>query len=262
MSYQDKINSPFMYAIGAFVAVFVIAQSIVFLRRAWKQGLKIGMSREKLWRAVKSSALFSVVPSIPIVIGVFTMSRALGVPLPWIRLSVVGAVTYELPVAEQAATAMGMTQGLSDPNFNMSVFAGVVLVMSIGIIWGVLLCLFGGLNLVNKRMDKMQDTDRKWGEIFVTSLFMGLVATFCGYIITPPIVQAIKNLTAGMDGWAVGFSGILTLITSALLMYIITKIAENNKKAKWLDGFALPLSMIVSMGMAIVYTVMLGGAIK
>jgi len=204
LSYQDKINGPFMYVLGAVVAVFVIAQSLVFLVRAWKQGLKIGISRQKLWGTVRSSALFSIVPSIPIVIAVFTMSRALGVPLPWIRLSVVGAVTYELPVAEQAATAMGMAKGLADPNFNMSVFAGVALVMSIGIIWGLLLCLFGGLEFLNKRMDKMQDTDRKWGEIFVTSLFMGLVATFCGYIITPPIVQAIRDLAAGKDGLGCG----------------------------------------------------------
>lgn len=262
MSYQDKINGPFMYTLGAIVAVFVIAQSLVFLVRAWKQGLKIGISRQKLWGAVKSSALFSIVPSIPIVIAVFTMSRALGVPLPWIRLSVVGAVTYELPVAEQAATAMGMAKGLADPNFNMSVFAGVVLVMSIGIIWGLLLCLFGGLEFLNKRMDKMQDTDKKWGEIFVTSLFMGLVATFCGYIITPPIVQAIRDLAAGKDGWAVGFAAILTLLTSALLMYVITKISEKSEKTKWLDSFALPISMIISMGMAIVFTIMLGGKIQ
>lgn len=261
MTYQDKINGPFMYILGSIVAIFVIAQSLVFLRRAWKEGLKIGMSREKLMGAVKNSAVFSIVPSIPIVIAVFTMSRALGVPLPWIRLSVVGAVTYELPVAEQAATAMGMTQGLADPAFNMSVFAGVVLVMSIGILWGLLICLFGGLEILNRRMDKMQDTDKKWGEIFVTSLFMGLVATFCGYIITPPIVDSLNQLSAGSSGWAVGFAAILTLLTSALLMLLFTNVSKNNEDSRWLESFALPLSMIISMGMAIVYTVMLGGSI-
>lgn len=261
MTYQDKINSPFMYILGAVVATFVIVQSAVFLVRAWKQGVKIGMSREKLWGAVRSSALFSIVPSIPIVIGVFTMSRALGVPLPWIRLSVVGAVTYELPVAEQAATAMGMAKGLSDPNFTMSVFAGVVLVMSIGIIWGLLLCLFGGLNVLEKRMGKMQNTDKKWGELFVTSLFMGLVATFCGYIITPPIVNAVKQFSKGAEDWAVGFAAILTLLTSAGLMYMFTKISEKDETTKWLKSFALPISMILSMAMAIVYTIILGGNI-
>ncbi len=261
MTYQDKINAPFMYILGGIVATFVIVQSVVFLLRAWKQGVKIGMSRKKLWGAVRNSALFSIVPSIPIVISVFTMSRALGVPLPWIRLSVVGAMTYELPAAEQAATAMGMTKGLADPNFTMSVFAGVVLVMSIGIIWGILLCLFGGLNVLEKRMGKMQNTDRKWGELFVTSLFMGLVATFCGYIITPPIVEAVKQFSLGVEGWAVGFAAILTLLTSAGLMFLFTNISERDETTKWLKSFALPLSMIISMGMAIVYTVLLGGAI-
>lgn len=261
MTYQEKINAPFMYLLGAIVAVFVIVQSIVFLRRAWKEGLKMGMGSKKLWAVVKSSAVFSIVPSIPIVIAIFSMTKALGVPIPWIRLSVVGAVTYELPVAEQAAKAMGMAKGLADTGFNMSVFVGVVLTMSIGIIWGMLLCLFGGLEAVNRRMDKMQNTDKKWGEIFVSSLFMGLVATFCGYIITPPIVKAITEFRQGASGWAVGFSGILTLITSALLMLLFTNLSKKNENTKWLESFALPLSMMLSMGMSIIYTVMLGGSI-
>ncbi|MCK5129762.1 MAG: DUF5058 family protein, partial [Clostridiales bacterium] len=118
-----------------------------------------------------------------------------------------------------------------------------------------------GLEVVNRRMDKMQNTDKKWGEIFVTSLFMGLVATFCGYIITPPIVNAIIGFREGVAGWAVGFSGILTLITSALLMLLFTNISRKNESVKWLESFALPLSMLLSMGMAIVYTIMLGGSL-
>jgi len=261
LTYQDKINAPFMYLLGTIVAVFVIVQSLVFLRRAWKEGIRMGMSSKKLWSVVKGSAIFSIVPSIPIVIGVFSMTKALGVPIPWIRHSVVGAVTYELPVAEQAARAMGMANGLADSGFNMRVLAGVVLTMSIGIIWGMLLSLFGGLEFINKRMDKMQDTDKKWGENFVTSLFMGLVATFCGYIVTPPIVNAIKQLGEGASGWAVGFSGILTLVTSALLMLLFTNLSKRNENAKWLESFALPLSMLMSMAMAIVYTIMLGGSL-
>lgn len=259
MTYQEKINSPFMYLLGAIVAIFVIVQSLVFLRRAWKEGLRMGMTSKKLWSVVKSSAVFSIVPSIPIVIGVFSMTKALGVPIPWIRLSVVGAVTYELPVAEQAAQAMGMAGGLADPAFNMSVFVGIVWTMAIGIMWGMILCLIGGLNIVNKRMNNMQKTDKKWGEIFVSSLFMGLVATFCGSIITPPIVDAVRRLNEGASDWAVGFTGILTLVTSAVLMALFTNLSKKEG-AKWLENFALPLAMLCSMAMAIVYTMMLGGS--
>jgi hypothetical protein len=173
---------------------------------------------------------------------------------------VVGAVSFEIPAAEQALQAMGITSGLAESSIDMSIFAGIIWTMSIGIIWGLLLCLFGGLNIVNKRMNKMQDTDKKWGEIFVSSLFMGLVATFCGSIITPPIVKAVARLKEGATDWAVGFTGILTLITSAFLMVLFTNLSKKEN-AKWLENFALPLSMLISMAMAIVYTFMLGGSL-
>lgn len=177
MTYQESINSSFMFLLGGIIATFVLVQSAIFLVRAYKQGLAIGMEKKKLFGAIKSSAIFSIVPSIPIVIGLFTMVNALGRPVSWIRLSVVGSVTYELPTAEAAATAMGMT-GLADPNFTLDIFAGVVLTMTIGIIWGLVFSIFNGVKIVTNKMSKMENTDKTWGEMFVSALFMGLVATF------------------------------------------------------------------------------------
>lgn len=256
MNYQDTINSTFMYVLGAIVAAFVLIQSTVFLVRAYKQGLAMGMDKKKLTGAIKSSAVFSIVPSIPIVIGVFTLMKAIGVPMAWIRLSVIGAVTYELPAAEQAASAMGMS-GLSDPNFSMSVFSGVVLTMSLGILAGLVMCLVDGVKLVQKRMDKMQKVDRKWGEMFVAALFMGLVAAFCGYIITPPLVGMFKGAVPVYEG----VTSILVLLTSAILMFVLTTVSKKVKKLKWVEQFALPVSMILAMVLAVVYYVALGGSI-
>jgi len=256
MNYQDTINSTFLYVLGAIVAAFVLLQSTIFLIRAYKQGITMGMDKKKLWGAIRSSAIFSIVPSIPIVIGVFTLMKAIGVPMAWIRLSVVGAVTYELPAAEAAATAMGMT-GLSDAGFTLDIFAGVVLTMSLGIITGLVLCIFNGVKIVQKRMDKMQNTDRTWGEMFVAALFMGLVATFFGSIVMPPIVGMIKGSLAIYEG----ITSILVLITSAILMLIFTTLAKKNEKLKWIEQFALPVSMVLSMVLAVVYFVALGGSV-
>lgn len=256
MNYQDTINSTFMYVLGGIVAAFVLLQSTIFLVRAFKQGIAMGIDKKKLWGAVKSSAVFSIVPSIPIVIGVFTLMKAIGVPMAWVRLSVVGAVTYELPAAETAATAMGML-GLNDPNFTMSIFSGVVLTMSLGILAGLIMCVFNGVKIVQKRMDKMQNVDRKWGEMFVAALFMGLVAAFCGYIITPPLVGMIKGAIPVYEG----VTSILVLLTSAVLMLVLTTLSKKVKKLKWVEQFALPVSMLLSMVLAVVYYAMLGGSL-
>ena len=42
-----------------------------------------------------SSAVFTIAPAVAILLGVITLSKALGLPLPWLRLSVVGALTYD-----------------------------------------------------------------------------------------------------------------------------------------------------------------------
>ena len=41
---MDFKESGFMYALGGFIVVFVLAQSLFFLIRAWKQGKKLGLS--------------------------------------------------------------------------------------------------------------------------------------------------------------------------------------------------------------------------
>jgi len=256
MNYQDTINSTFMYILGGIVAAFVLIQSAVFMIRAYRQGLKMGIDKKKLNGAIKSSAIFSIVPSIPIVIGVFTLMKSIGVPMSWIRLSVVGAVTYELPAAAQAATAMGMT-GLDDPNFTMSIFSGVVLTMSIGILAGLIMCVVNGVKIVQKRMDKMQNVDKKWGEMFVGALFMGLVAAFCGYIITPPVVGMFRGTTPVYEG----VTSILVLLTSAALMLLLTTLAKKVKKLKWVEQFALPVAMVLAMVLAVFYYIWLGGSI-
>lgn len=254
MNYQDTINSTFMYVLGGIVAAFVLLQSAIFLVRAFKQGVAIGIDKRKLWGAVKSSAIFSIVPSIPIVISVFALMGAIGVPMAWIRLSVIGAATYELPAAKTAAAAMQMT-GLNDPNINMSIFSGIVLTMSLGILAGLIMCLVNGVKFVQKRMDKMQNVDKKWGEMFVAAIFMGLVAAFCGYIITPPLVGMFSGMTTVYEG----VTPILVLLTSAALMFLFTTLSKKVKKLKWVEQFALPVSMILSMVLAVVYYVWLGG---
>ena len=88
---MDFKESGFMYALGGFIVIFVLAQSLFFLIRAWKQGKKLGLSTAIMRGTVTQSALFSLAPAISIVATILTLSGALGIVLPWIRLTVIGA---------------------------------------------------------------------------------------------------------------------------------------------------------------------------
>ena len=81
---MDFKESGFMYALGGFIVIFVLAQSLFFLIRAWKQGKKLGLSTATMRGTVTQSALFSLAPAISIVATILTLSGALGIVLPWV----------------------------------------------------------------------------------------------------------------------------------------------------------------------------------
>ena len=62
MSIFEKLNSPMLYAICGGIIAFVALVCVVFLVRAYRVGIQLGMDRAKLRRVVISSATFSVLP--------------------------------------------------------------------------------------------------------------------------------------------------------------------------------------------------------
>ncbi|MDD7271550.1 MAG: DUF5058 family protein, partial [Spirochaetales bacterium] len=107
MSYLQLANSFQMYLIVGIILLFIASTCIVFMRKSYKAGLKIGMDRKILNGAITSSAAFTILPSVSILLGVIALSGSLGVPASWLRLSVVGNLQYEATVANIAAENMG-----------------------------------------------------------------------------------------------------------------------------------------------------------
>lgn len=102
-----SVNDPFLYLLSAIIVVFVVAQSAFFLVKANRRAQQMGIAAATVRKTILSSALFSIAPAISILVGVITLSNFIGLPFPWLRLSVLGAVTYELPAATIAAGTMG-----------------------------------------------------------------------------------------------------------------------------------------------------------
>ena len=99
-----SVNHPFLYLLSGLVVVFILAQSVHFLVKAARQARKLNIASGVIRKTILSSMLFSVAPAVSILVGVITLSKFLGLPFPWYRLSVLGAVTYELPAATLAAS--------------------------------------------------------------------------------------------------------------------------------------------------------------
>jgi len=104
-----QLNSPFLYLICGLIIAYVAFVSLVFMVRAYRAGKKAGIEEAKMKRVITFSATFTILPSLGILLGVIALSGSLGVPWPWLRLSVIGALHYETQVAQAAAEQIGMT---------------------------------------------------------------------------------------------------------------------------------------------------------
>lgn len=242
---EFSLNSPILFLIVGAILLLVLAQSIFFLIRAWKAGKEMGIATSKLRKTVISSAIFTIAPAVSILMGVLVLSKKLGLALPWLRLSVIGALTYELTAAENAAKAAGTSLSDSATVVSGEQFLNISIVMTIGIIVGLILVpilckkIQGGMvNLRNK--------DKKWGELVTSALFMGMISAFMGLIFC--------NINIGLAGWIPVFVMIVSAVCMALFGLLI-KVTKWN----WINDYALPVCMLVGMLSAIPITNWIGG---
>ncbi|MBQ4563697.1 MAG: DUF5058 family protein [Lachnospiraceae bacterium] len=243
--YLSAVNSGIFYAIVAAVLVFITVMCVVFLVKSYKAGLRLGMDKKVLKKTITSSATFTLLPSISILLGVIALSGTLGVPLSWLRLSVIGALQYELNVAEIAAQSFGLS-GLNVSEMNMTAFVTIVLVMTIGILGGIVCCIF----FLKKYMKKLNASPKKekkentgkpgFGAHATTAMFVGLCAAYIG--------SYIGKVTPG------GGADVMPLIVAAIAAVCmgVFEFLIQKKKMLVLENFSLAASMLIAMAAAVV----------
>lgn len=75
---------------------------------------------------------------------------------------------------------------------------------------------------------------KKWGEILSTAMFMGVVSCF--------FATNFTKVTSGLEGWIPVF---IILISAAVML--IFGAVQKLTKWRWINDYALPVSMIVGM---------------
>ena len=231
-------NSIFLYGIVSIVVVFVLAQSFFFLTKAVKQGKAMGISNKVIKSTILSSAVFTIAPAVSILLGVISLSKFLGLPLPWLRLSILGAITYELTAAASAAASVGVliTEQIQDA----TIYTTIVWVMTLGIIPSVILIpIF--LKKIQKGIIHLKSKDNVWGEHLMTAIFLGMISAFLGVV--------FATVHQGLQGWIPVF----VLLFSATIMALCGLVIKKYK-IKWIEDYALPLSILGGMSFAIFIT--------
>ncbi len=240
MSVIQQLSSPVLYLICGGIIAFIAVVCVVFAVRAWRAGVAIGMDPALLRRVVTASASFSVLPAVGILLGVIALSGALGIPWPWLRLSVIGALHYETQVAQGAAEQLGIS--LSGSEMTAGAFSTIALLMSLCIMWGMVLNLF-----LNKkytaRLSRGTGGGASFGDQAMTAMFIGLVSVYLG--------SYLGQWISG--GGRLAFAGsplpLLTALCAGAVMGLLTALAERFR-LHWLEDFSLALSMLAGMACA------------
>ena len=244
---EFNTNSPVLYLLAGVIILAVVAQSVFFLAKAWKRGLQLGMDKARLRRIAVSAAVFTLAPALAIVISVITLAKDLGVPLPWLRLSVVGSLSYETIAATNAESAMGLTFGQTS-GLTGTQYVTITMVMTLSIMVGIWL-----VPVVCKRlmdgMSSLEKRDKKWADVFQNAMFIGMIAAFVGFVFCD-VADVFSGDTAGLIPVCVMAVSAVVMCVAGVLVKIV--------KAPWISDYALPVSLIAGMASAIPITAWLG----
>lgn len=248
---EFRVNHPILFLMVGFLVAVVLAQSVYFLVKALKRSKQLGMDSAKIRKTIKTAALFTIAPAVSIVISVIALSKSLGLPLPWLRLSVVGSLSYEAIAAENAVSAMGLTLGKID-SLTAQQFVNIALVMTISIMLGIWLVPAIGKKLLGG-MEALENRDKKWADIFQNAMFIGMISAFLGYV----FCDFSRLWIPGDYSPTSGLVPVCVMGVSALVMLVCGLLMKKFKWA-WVNDYALPLSLVLGMASAIPITAWLG----
>lgn len=239
MTVTQILNSGVLYIVVIAGLLFIVGIAFLFFKKSWNRALDLGYSKDILKKVIKSSVIFTVVPSLAIVIALFSLASVLGIPWSWFRLSVVGSLGYELMAAEMSVTGAGYDSlGQFVKSGEISAVSTIMFVMSISIMAGIIFNMFFGKKL-QVSMQTFQKKNAEWGTLAMSYFMLSIAVVF---------------LPIQMSEGPVYFA---TLLTSAFVSYLHLVVIQKYN-VKWLSEFVLANSLIIGMVSSVIWFQLLG----
>ena len=224
---KDIITSPLLLILVIVGLLYIVGFSLVYLKKAYKRCLELGISKEEIQNVMKSSVFFSIVPSLSIVVGLFALISILGTVWSWWRLSVIGSLSYESLISSSVASALGFATNAEMMDLATGRDFGVVMIlMSIGMLSGFTILLPLGKKLCMS-VNKTEGTSN-WKYVLSGTFMLCLFAVYIPVLLIGDTVQAAVMLTG-------------------LVIAVILGALASSPKLKWLNNFIMAFSMIGGM---------------
>lgn len=266
---EFSVNHPILFVLVGVIIAVVLGQSIYFLVKSVRRAKATNMDMTKIKKTIITAAIFTIAPAVAIVITVVSLSQSLGIALPWLRLSVVGSLSYEAIAAANAASGMKTTLAELAQNMTASQYVTIALVMTISIMVGIWLVPVIAKKYQNGLVN-FENKDKKWSDILQNSLFIGMISAFVGFVfcdVSRLWSESARTVTStdSLTGEEIvtvfsstsGLIPVIVMASSALLM-CVCGLLINKLKWKWVNDYALPICMILGMLVAIPVSAWLG----
>ena len=231
---KDIINSPLLLALVCGGLLYITAFSVVYLLKARKRALEMGITAKEISDIIKSSLIFSVVPSLSIVIGLVALAASLGTVRSWWRLSVIGSLSFESQIASSLAAALQYSSTTDMVNNASGREFGVIMIlMSVGMLSGFMILLPMGKKLMTSVDNSKQGNG--WSQVLSGCFMLTLLAVYVPALLLSDTIQALVMITG-------------------LIVAIVLGIFAKKPGWGWLNNFIMAGSMIVGMVSSLLWT--------
>ena len=231
---KEIANSSLLTVLVVVGLLYIVGLSLAFLKKAYTRCLELGISKEKLNNVIKSSAVFSLVPALSIVVGFFALIAVFqSIVWPWWRLSVIGSLSYETQISGLLASSFGQTMD----NLTPTQFGAVLILMSVGMLSGFLILIpFGKKMCMSVTKDENAST---WKYVFSGVFMMTLFAVYIPVILIGDTIQACVMLTG-------------------LVVAIVLGILSKKQGLGWLNNFIMAFTLIAGMASSLLWVRIFG----
>lgn len=234
MDYLSKANSMYLWLAVSPVVLIVALQAIIFVRKALDSAKYADLSHDEAMKAFRVGATSAIGPALGVFVVMLGLMAAIGGPLAWQRLAIIGAAPTELAAANMAAQAQGVSLG--GERYGLLNFANATWVMALnGSAWLLSTALFS--DKLEKITHKVSGGDAKKIGILGTGAMLGAM----GFLVSNEINKGLKPGAGGI---------IVAAVAAFVSMLVLERIAKKIPK---LVEFNLGIAMVIGMIAAVAY---------
>lgn len=232
MDYLQISNMPIMWVLCGITVMISVLQTALFIRLAKKATKEIELNPELPRKAFRIGFVSAIGPAAGVFIVMVGLMAAIGGPMSWLRLSIIGAAATELAAATNGATAAGVTLG--GEGYTLTVLAVSWFAMALnGAGWLICTGLF--TPSLEKLRNKMSGGDMGWLAAMSVACSIGIF----GYL----------NANSMVKGLNVNVKISIVVVVSAIAMMAIGKtlVPKHPRIAEYSLGISMIIGIIAGV---------------